>query len=63
MLYMEQMLRIFPREYAVKLKMQPAYEETLMKIAESRATKRSGEKKEKPQKGGKKAKKVKEEEE
>lgn len=31
-LYMEQMLRVFPREYAVKLRMQPAYEESLMKI-------------------------------
>lgn len=53
------MLRLFPREYAAKLRMQPAYEETLMKISESRAQKASGEKKEKDTKGRKKEKKKK----
>ena len=35
-LYMEQILRIFPREYTSRLKMIPAGEETLMKLDESK---------------------------
>jgi hypothetical protein len=33
---MEQMLKILPREYTCKLKMIPAWEETLMKYDESK---------------------------
>eukprot|EP00347_Sterkiella_histriomuscorum_P002067 403369599 len=35
-LYLEQILRIFPREYTVRLKFAPAFEETLMKYEETR---------------------------
>ena len=33
-LYSEQVLRIFPKEYTNKLRMLPAYDETLMKFEE-----------------------------
>ena len=35
-LYMEQMIRLFPREISAKWKIIPAFEETLMKINEER---------------------------
>ena len=35
-LYMEQILRIFPKEYSNRLRMIPAFEETLMKYDESK---------------------------
>ena len=35
-LYMEQILRIFPKEYTNKLRMIPAWEETLMKYDEAK---------------------------
>ena len=35
-LYMEQILRIFPKEFANRLRMSPAYEETLMKYDEAK---------------------------
>lgn len=35
-LYMEQVLKIFPREYTARLKISPAFEETLMKYEESK---------------------------
>ena len=31
---MEQMLRIFPREYTARLRLSPAFEETLMRYEE-----------------------------
>jgi hypothetical protein len=34
-LYMEQMLRMFPREYTNRLRMIPAFEETLIKYSEA----------------------------
>lgn len=37
---MEQMLRMFPREYVAKMRMQPAFYETLMKINEMKEQKR-----------------------
>ena len=33
-MYMEQILRIFPREYTARLRMIPAFEETLMRYQE-----------------------------
>jgi hypothetical protein len=36
-LYMEQILRIFPKEYTNRLKMIPAWEETLMKYDEAKS--------------------------
>ncbi len=35
-MYMEQILRIFPKEYTNRLRMIPAFEETLMKYDESK---------------------------
>ncbi|CDW77220.1 UNKNOWN [Stylonychia lemnae] len=35
-LYLEQVLRIFPREYASRFRLSPAFEETLMKYEESK---------------------------
>lgn len=35
-LYMEQMMRILPKEMTVKLKMIPAFEESFMRIEEAR---------------------------
>ena len=35
-LYMEQILRIFPKEYTARLRMIPAFEETLMKYDEAK---------------------------
>mmetsp|Transcript_25286 Transcript_25286/g.24680 ORF Transcript_25286/g.24680 Transcript_25286/m.24680 type:complete len:86 (-) Transcript_25286:216-473(-) len=46
-MYIEQLLRILPKEYSVKLKMHPAYEETLLKIYEERESKRISKAKEK----------------
>ena len=34
MLYTEQMMRLFPREVAVRFKIYPAFEETLMRYQE-----------------------------
>ena len=36
-LYMEQILRIFPKEYSNKLRMIPAFEESLMKYDEAKS--------------------------
>ena len=36
-MYMEQILRIFPREYTNRLRMLPAWEETLMKYDETKS--------------------------
>ena len=41
-LYMEQILRIFPREYANRLRMLPAWEETFMKYGESKGDFKGG---------------------
>ena len=35
-MYIEQMLRIFPKEFTNRLRMAPAWEETLMKYDESK---------------------------
>ena len=40
-LYMEQVLKIFPREYTTRLKISPAFEETLMKYEESKGGSKS----------------------
>ena len=37
-MYMEQMQRLYPREITTKWKLFPAFEETLMRIEESRNT-------------------------
>ncbi len=36
-LYMEQILRIFPKEYTNRLRMMPSFEETLMKYDEAKS--------------------------
>ena len=40
-LYMEQILRIFPREYTNRLRLLPAWEESLMKYDESKGDSKS----------------------
>ncbi len=40
-LYMEQILRIFPKEYSNRLRMIPAFEESLMKYDESKGDSKS----------------------
>jgi len=37
-LYMEQMLRMYPREISCRWKLLPAFEESLMRIEESRSS-------------------------
>jgi hypothetical protein len=37
MLYMEQMLRLYPREISCRWKLLPAFEESLMRIEEARS--------------------------
>ena len=39
-LYMEQILKIFPREYTNRLRLMPAWEETLMKYDEGEGGRR-----------------------
>jgi hypothetical protein len=39
---MEQMLKIFPKEYTCRLKMIPAWEESLMKYDESKGETKGG---------------------
>lgn len=40
-LYLEQILKIFPREFTTRLKLSPAFEETLMKYEESKGGSKS----------------------
>jgi hypothetical protein len=40
-LYLEQIMRIFPREFTVKMKLSPAFEESLMKYEETRGGSKS----------------------
>ena len=40
-LYMEQILRVFPKEYTNRLRMLPAFEESLMKYDEAKSDSKS----------------------
>lgn len=41
-MYLDQLMRIFPREFTAKLKLTPAFEETFMKYEELRGTTKGG---------------------